>query len=266
MVKFVTAVFGESYKIPGLALERTFKMHNTEKLHVFTDMPDVFEHSFSSDMWDIISTYPTYYHKGPKRNVFKFQIVRQMQDMYPGESIAWLDADTLVFDEMIKHIKSNMINVIIHGKREKERIKLGNHLTVTGKDYLISGFFSIPPGDVIDVLDELVMERVSWKDDRNDLGDQLLINHLCQRRSKDVHRLTDDKRFYYNLAVCNDKHPVINDRGLCNITLKDGKLFRGKPIVMFYWIKKQLDLHLADGFTTFSPPVREFLRSLYNQE
>ena len=264
-MKFATAAFGVNYRSVCNGLIKTFNTHNTEKIHVFTDMPNDFENAIQADLYELISDYPEYYQIGSRRNVFKFEIIKYMQELYPGEMIAWLDSDMLVFDDLKKHIKTGKVNVVTHGKNRKG-LNLGNGLTVSGySDYFIGGFFAVPPDNSIDTLVDLTYERLSWQDNRDDLGDQLILNHFAHRNPKKIYRLSDDRRYHYNLGICTNHHPVVNDRGLQQITIKDGKLFKGKPIVIFPWIKNKFDQHYENDFATFSRPVREFLQQTYKE-
>ena len=265
-LRFFTAVFGENYLRAGLALARTFNRYNRIPLTVFTDQLGSFDNEESAEFRELVAEYPPFYREfGQRNNVFKYSLIRRMQTMYPGETIGWLDADMLVFADLTQHAADSQINVISHGRR-KDIVNCGGGLKVPGQSYAVGGLFAVPPGPALDVLQEITQERPQWHDDgspNHTSGDQLILNHLVNRTDLPVHWITDNHRYIYNLEVADNKHPVYGDPALARIRWIRRPVLDGRPIVVFYWIKKQFDRHLETNFESFRPSVARRLMQLY---
>jgi hypothetical protein len=269
-LRFVTAVFGEGHRQAGLALERTFSRSNRRSdLTVFTDLPNTFRRSVQADMGRLTGGFHDSFFDadGGRRNVFKYAVIRRMQEEYPADTVVWLDADMLVFDDLRRHLREGHVNVISHGRRDGELVRCGNGLEVPGERYAISGMFSVPPGPALDRLETVTRERPSWQDDgapNHRLGDQLILNHLVSDGRFPVHWVSDDRRFVYNLELADGVHPRVGDEKLGRIRWSlRGPRLDGRAIVTWYWIKQHLDRHIRDDFSSFAAPVRRRLRSLY---
>jgi hypothetical protein len=269
-MRFFTAVFGESHRRAGLGLSRTFHQHNPSgHLTVFTDLPQTFATGVIRDFDLLISRYGSEFfdHVGGRRNVFKYALFREMQEWYPSETIVWLDADQLIFDDLSKHLVDGHVNVISHGRRDGERVNCGNHLSVPGERYAIGGMFALPPGPALDFLEDVTKARPDWEDDGSPnhmIGDQLILNHLVAYGPEPVHWVSDDRRYIYNLELAEGLHPRVGDEGLRRIRWFGRRpVLDGRKIVLWYWIKQHLDLHLGDHFASFRPHVARRLERCY---
>ena len=236
-------------------------------LTVFTDLPNEFPNSEIASMEELLSTRESFYRRPGRRNVFKLALFETMFERYPGESIAWIDADVLVLGDVETHLDPEKVNVIAHGRRDAEQVPLGNGLKVPGSRYAIGGLFSLPDPSWLESMNRIANERPAWnhKDHNSDLGDQLILNHVLSEVGADqIHWLTDDRRFIFNLEIADGLHPYVGDDRLSEITRSGDALYlEDRRIVLFYWIKKQFDLHVADGFQTFKPDVRRLFVDLY---
>lgn len=269
-MRFLTAVFGDAHRRAGLAPKRTFSRSNRRAdLTVFTDLPGTFRHGVQEDMGNLTGQFDDSFFDvdGGRRNVFKFPLIRRMQQWYPGETVIWLDADLLVFDELHRHLRDDHVNVIAHGRRDGQLVRCGNGLEVPGERYAISGLFSVPPGPALEFLETVTRQRPGWQDDgapNQRIGDQLILNHLIADGCFPVHWVSDDRRFVFNLELADGLHPKVGDEKLRRIRWSlRGPRLDGRPIVTWYWIKQHLDRHIEDGFSSFAPPARRRLRSLY---
>jgi len=266
-LRFFTAVFGREHLRAGVALTRTFSRYNTTPLTVFTDQPGWFEHEKEANFAELATEYPSFYNQeGGRRNVFKYALTRRMQESFPGESVCWIDADMLVFDDLTQHLSDGHINVIAHGRRS-ESMNCGGGLRVPGEMYAISGLFALPPGPALGILETVTRERPHWEDDgspNHNIGDQLILNHLLARTEVPVHWLTDDRRYIYNLEVADGLHPAPGDPALKRVRWHRRPVLDGRRIVVFYWIKSKLDRHLQDEFCSFRPSVARRLMRLYS--
>lgn len=204
--------------------------------------------------------------EGQYKTVFKFEIIRDMQERYPGDSICWIDADMLILAPLAPLMKEDFTNVISHGRRDDQELNMGNGLFISGSKYAIGGVFSIPNRDTLDELARIRSVAPYWKE----IGpfasqiEQLIINHLVHDREHQVHWLTDNTDFIFNLEVGENLHPVVGDRLLQEIRLDVDGFFRGgRRFAVFCWIKNKLDAHILDDFRTFDVAVAQMLREFY---
>jgi hypothetical protein len=274
MIRFFTAAFGSAYVPAARALLRSAELFASEtNITIYTDLPTCFRtHTCTtiSICFDELLTELDEFHRssrGQLRNAFKFSLFRRMRQRYPSDDICWIDADMLIFCELSKHIVPGHINVIAHGRRDDEVIACGDGLNIRGDRYAIGGLYSLPPGPALDFLLERARERPHWTDVAplvRGSGDQITLNHLVARSGLPIHWLSDNRRYIYNLEIAENKHPVVGDIALTEITLHEGRPTRdGRYIAVFYWIKNKLDAHLTDNFSTFRPEVATILQNLY---
>jgi hypothetical protein len=250
MFRFVTAAFGQPYLVALHGLIRSFlTFAPNESLTIFTDMPIapslgmVIEMDFMELMKDFDDFYKT--GKGQLGDVFKFSIFKRMMEIYPNDDICWIDADMLVFCELSQHLKLKNVNIMAHGRRDEEIINCGEGLSVQGKKYAIGGFHSLPSREAVDYLMEVTRHRLNWTDAGSSLtkgtGDQIILNHLVAYSGIPVNWISDDRRYIFNLEVGENVHPVVGDKGLSEIKLIDGKLFRnGGNLLCFVGLKINL--------------------------
>lgn len=267
-MRYFTAVLGESHRTAATALVRSFHDHQPGgSLTVFTDVPGVFPNEVLTSWPELLEGRESFYDRPGRRNIFKLALFTEMFERYPDESIAWLDVDMLVLDELSRHIDPSRPSVIAHGKRDGEVVPLGDGLKVPGSRYAISGLFSLPNKTWIDRMNEVIAVRPSWNhmDHNSNLGDQLILNHVIAGVDPGaIHWITDDRSFVFNLEIADGLHPYVGDSGLNKLTLDGDSIYlEDRKVVLLYWIKKQLDLHLSDGLQTFKPEVRDFLLSAY---
>jgi hypothetical protein len=269
-MRYFTAVFGESHRRVAHGLVRTFKRYGPNTpLTVFTDLVDPsFDNATFLNFNQLLNEYPAFYHIRGRRNIIKLRLFREMQRRFPEETIAWIDADMLVFDDLDKHLQEGVVNVIAHGRRNTQLVNCGDGLRVPGERYAIGGLFAIPPGPALAYLEHTTERRLNWHDDGNPnhmIGDQLILNHLVARGPFEVNWVTDNKRFVYNLEIGDGVHPGLNDEGLKRVRWYGKRpVTDGREVVVFCWIKRQVDLHIDNGFTTFHPVVSWRLRRLYS--
>lgn len=235
---------------------------------MFSDRPEAFRRGEPADWPALLGGFPPLYHEpiGGLRNVFKLPLLDLMAERYPEEMIVWIDADMLIFGPLERHLHDGAVNVIAHGRRAGEVMDCGDGLAVPGERYAISGVFGIPPGPARENLWDIALGRPHWDGDggRNrTIGDQLLLNHLVHRSGLPVQWISDDPNIIVNLEIAEAHHPVPGDPRLSEITWRSGPRLDDRPIVIWYWIKNQLDLHIDDGFATFDRSVARRLRRLY---
>lgn len=272
MIRFLTAAFGEAYRVAALGLSRSFQAYSPEaSLTIFTDLAVDFPFGTTVKMSfdSVIASLDPFYRnsEGQFRNVFRFQLFRQMQECYPGDDLCWIDADMLVLSDVGRHLKQGYINVMAHGRRDAQVLDCGGGLMVRGDRYAIGGMYSLPPGDSLEFLQRTVAELPGWPDGGGPLrsmADQLALNHLVARPGMPVSWITDDKRHIFNLEVSDSLHPIVGDKGLAKIRLVGRHLVRDeRRIAVLCWIKSKFDAHLARNFSSFQPEVALFLRKLY---
>lgn len=268
-MRYFTAALGESHHLVARALVRSFQRFEPDaSLTVFTDLDAGFPNAERTSLESLLKHRERFYRRPGRRNVFKFTLFKEMFRRYPGEPIGWIDADTLLLSDLSRRLEPTKINVTSHGRRDAETVALGNRLEVPGSRYAISGFFSLPDPSWLDRLERITEQRPAWdhRDHNSNLGDQLILNHVIASSDPDeVNWLTDDCQHVYNLEIAEEVHPVVGDQRLRSLTRSGDAVYLGdRRIVLFYWIKKQFDLHLADEFRTFQPEVRSLLASLYS--
>ena len=264
---FTTGIFGEKYLQLGLGLIRSFAHYcPSSELHVFSDLSD-FEHA--SEVVDFRSLYDCFgpfYGQGQRRNVFKFSLIRKLQERQPNQTICWIDCDNLVLDDISKIVKDNHICVISHGRRT-EPINCGNGLVRDGASFVIGGFYCVPPGPYLEYMETLANERPSWNDqgDQRDSGDQIILNHLVAKHPERVKYLSDSAQHIFNLEICQ-RHPKVGDPLLKKIQLRDDAFFvDNKRIALFYWICNDLINHLQTQFRSFETAVAKRLNQFYQR-
>ncbi len=272
MPRFVTAAFGAPYLVAARGLLRSFQVFApSEDLTIFTDMPDrlISPNTIAMSFADALANLDDFYREADRQrqNVFRFGILRRMQEIYPNDDICWIDADMLVLCNLSEYFRSGYINVMSHGRRDNEVFDCGGGLLVPGKRYAIGGMYSLPPGAALDYITRTMRSLPSWPDEGGPLrhmADQIILNHLVARSGLPVAWISDNEQLIFNLEVSDSMHPVVGDRGLAQIRLEDNKLLRGdRQIAVFCWIKKKLDAHLRQKFSTFQPEVAGLLKELY---
>lgn len=272
MMRFLTAAFGKSYLVAAHGLTRSFHRFSPEaSLTVFTDLPGGFAFGDVVAMRyaDLIAGLDSFYQNplGQFQNVFRFLLLRRLREQFPDDDLCWIDADMLVFGDIGQHLVPGQLNVMAHGRRDDQVLDCGGGLIVSGNRYAIGGMFSLPPGPALDHLDRTLADLPGWDDGGGPLknmADQLALNHLVARSGLPVNWISDDRRFIFNLEAADALHPVVGDAGLSQIALVNGRPWRtGRRIALMCWIKKKLDAHLKDNFSTFRPEVAALLRDLY---
>ena len=270
-MRYFTAAFGEPHRIVVDALVRSFGRYEPDaSLTVFTDLDDGPMGAETASMEALLQDRETFYHRPRRRNIFKFSLFAEMFRRYPGEPVAWLDADMLLLGDLSARLDPAKVNVLAHGRRDDETVALGDGVEVPGSRFAVGAFFSLPDPSWLERLEEVTARRPAWdhRDHSSNSGDQLILNHVVAAADSDeVNWVTDDRTAIYNLEIAEGLHPFLGDPGLRSLTRRGEALYQGaRQVILFCWIKRQFDNHLADGFETFQPEVRSLLRSLYMGE
>lgn len=269
---FVTAAFGAEYHRICRAMIRSFRRHNPDApLVVFTDKPAAFGPKTRAEVVlgdpdGVVARWGPFYADGRRRNVFKFHYMREVHRQ-ADLTTCWLDADTLVFDDLRKYFPAKEFAVLSHGRRGGEKVDCGNGVVVPGERYCMSGVFSVGDPAVLDHLLEVTAARPKWSRTgaaTERLGDQLVLNHGVAKFRDQVLYVSDDRTKIFNLEFCAGVHPDVGDRGLAALRARRGRLYLGRrQLVLLNWIRRYLSAHVRDGFSTFHPDVRRMMKEFY---
>jgi hypothetical protein len=275
IMRFFSAAFGDAYVSAARALLSSFARYAPKAdIRLFTDRTAAFDDrpgatvtasldDLLAELGELLPELP-----GQRRNAFKFVLFEHMRRLYPQDDLCWIDADMLMLDDPASFLRPGHVNVMAHGRRNGQVISCGDGLNVPGDRYAIGGCYALPAGGAEAYLRRTHIARESWADVASLVrtsGDQVTLNHLVARSGLEVHWFTDDRTRIFNLEIGDGLHPGVGDQGLAGLSLQDGKLMRdGRRVAIFCWIKSRLDAHLADGFKTFQPEVREWLRRIYD--
>jgi len=273
-VIYVTAVFNRSHAGCGAGFLRSFRDHMPDAtLLVCTDgcLPEpIFGEHIVCDFETLYGPFGEFYERGPRRNVFKLAVLRSVRAMHPDETICWLDCDTVVLDDLGKHLKEGRVNVLAHSRRDKD-VDVGNGVTMPAHSYVMGGCFTVPPGPYVRELLQLAHERPGWVvpgDHSEQSGDQILLNHLVARHPDAVNYVTDDDTHLFNFAHYLDEgehwHPRAGERTLRRIAVNGtGMELDGRRIALFYWVSNTVHAHAAEGFNSFRPEVADLWLDYY---
>ena len=262
---FVTAFFGPLYAQVGKGLLRSLRAFSPKvDIHIFTDQKGIAgaEYRKFLDLWRANGRF---YIFGQRKNVLKFNLIEEMQQKCPGQTVCWIDADTLILDNVLHHFRDGKLNVITRGSEGTGMRMTGNGLMVPGNKYVIGGMYAIPPGKCLPEIRRIMKDRLSWKDSPDDYsGDMVIMNHLVHASKFPARFVTDDKRFIYNFEVSGGDPPTIGNKRLGEIRIeKNSFMLRKRKIAVFCWTMGLWMQHRENGFSTFSRQVAKRFKEFY---
>lgn len=272
MIRLFSAAFGSRYLLPAIGLRNSLARFAPDiPFSLFSDLEEVaaWDSAIRAELGELVSTLDEFHQAelGQRRVGFKIELFRRMREKYPSDDLCWIDVDMLVLGDIAEHLQPGSINVMAHGRRDGQTLKLGDRLEVDGSRYAIGGLYSLPPGAAVGRFHELMLMRSTWTDLTplvKNSGDQITLNHLVARSGLPVHWFSDDRRFIYNLEIGENAHPIVGDPKLAALERVGDSIYsEGRQVIVLCWIMNKLDAHFEDRFSTFREDVRQFLLEIY---
>jgi hypothetical protein len=201
--------------------------------------------------------------RGQRRCAFKIEALHRLAQRFPQETFCWIDADMLVLDDIAPAFVDGRFTVMAHGRREVP-MDCGNGLVVAPERFAISGLYALP-ASYLAVYRKLALERPAWRShgEAPFSGDQTLLNHLVKAKGHVTWLNEAHPGKIWNLES-SSYHPKPGDPMLRRISKKDGVYMVGeKRLAIMVWTNPCLRAHVADGFASFRPGVREDFKRYY---
>lgn len=280
-IRYLTAAYGDMHLWFLRGLTRSFgEAMPDHELHVFREE--------NAPLNGLIAPFGRFYDLGQRVNVFKFALFRRMMERFPEDTICWIDADTLVLDDLTPYLDEGAVNVVGHGRRIAP-MPCGHGFAMPSALCVLGGFYALPPGPALRELAAIAHERTTWPADDNGghSGDLVILNRFVHDTGIPVHRL--DVAFpahIFNFEISMRRaHPGPGDPGHMEIELRNGRpenitthhitgqipipcdgaglYLWNRKIVLLQWTAHALHEQLTDGFTHFRPEVSARIAGFY---
>lgn len=254
---FVTAAYGAKYRGWARAMVSTFYRYNpSASLSVFADGPVEGAIDVRVNAIDLKGTVQ---NDGSFEMCLKVSAVAAMAKEY-GDDICWIDCDQLVLADLSTILIPGQFNVIGYGA-PGERRNCGDGISVAQEDYILSGFFSMPP--YVAGLYRGRAQNAVMGGEHPKLREQEFVNRLVVEHG--AHRL-DKSNPDMILNFAWGGHPTTSDEKFLSLEARpDGTWWMmGRQVGMLCFIAHWLDIHVTQKFAAFTHErTRSELRALY---
>jgi hypothetical protein len=256
---YITGVFGKAYVPMGKALVKSFSHYMpNDRLLVFSNHTRCFEGAEHCTMQGLIR-HRAKYRRHQAANVFKFYLMQDVIERH-GDDVCWIDADSLVLDDLSPMLAPGKLNCIRHGYRRPTE-NFGNGLYVSYRDYALTGFFSAPPGPFLNQAIDIYRTHETWQEQPTprvrSTGDQWMWNHVVAANPVNVNWVAPPGKLLNMFA----RH---FDERCSSLHVRGDELWNNhRRVSLFYFTTIRLRKLLKEDFPTFSDGVREFVRRWY---
>lgn len=268
-MKFITAAYGAPYTKWVKALAKSFHESNPdEELIVYTDADFTDRFKALTEVRIDKSLTRDILGKWPPNDNFRLKTVymtAHTAKSYPGETVCWIDADTLVFSDLKSRFDASKINAATRGPSpEGNRLRNpGGGLRLRETEYVISGVYCVP-NDFAQELAAIAEERQGWKDRGEGVVAQGILNHLVHRHPEELRRL-DEVYPQEVWGLLDGAHPNETNPSMRRVVFEDGTLRSGnRTFPIFQWVSKSLKNQIRTGFPVFKDEsARKLFQSFY---
>lgn len=278
-MRFFTAAYGPKHCFAVRGLARSWSAHVPQApLTIYTDTPEALA-GLGAPQACIMAQEPGaldriceewgefYAGNRARLGMFKFSLFREELEAGGGESVCWIDADTLVLDDILPHLREDCICGLEHNRACDASVDFGDGLQGRMADFLMGGLYSLPTSAMPAIL-QVAQDRPSWSSlglIASD-GDQMILNHAILKFGLPVHRLTDDRRYVFTQRdfVTKDWHPKPGNGALRSIE-RDGDRWswNGRRMVLFHFVHGTFDGFAAEQWGSFPKSIRAHIKEWY---